>query len=137
MTRTLLDSGPLVAFYSTRDRHHRWAYDNLNALPPPLITCESVLSEACFLLWRGGGQPSVLLRAVREGLIQVSFDLETEAAALETLMRRYANLPMSLADACLVRLSELNPDCRVFTLNSHFARYRRHDRQLIPLLAPF
>jgi predicted nucleic acid-binding protein len=67
----------------------------------------------------------------------VAFDVETEAVALETLLRRYTDVPMSLADACLVRLSELHQDSRVFTLDRHFARYRRHGRQVIPLLAPW
>lgn len=137
MTETLLDSGPLVAFYSTRDRHHNWAFANFSALPPPLLTCEAVLSEACFLVGRDGGEPAAILKAVRHGIIQVAFDLETEAAALESLMGRYSDAPMSLADACLVRLSELHRDCRVFTLDSHFSRYRRNARQLIPLLAPW
>ena len=137
MKRTLLDSGPLVAFYSTRDQHHGWAFEQLSALPPPLLTCEPVLTEACFLLERNGGRPAVILRAVREGIIQIAFDIETEAAALESLMECYADTPMSLADACLVRLSELHADCRVFTLDSDFNRYRRHGRQVIPLLAPW
>ena len=95
------------------------------------------MSEACFLVGRDGDQPAAILKAVRKGIIQVAFDLETEAAALESLMERYSDVPMSLADACLVRLSELHRDCRVFTLDSHFSRYRRNARQLIPLLAPW
>ncbi len=137
MKKTLVDSGPLVAFFSTKDRHHAWAFDQLNALAPPLLTCEPVLTEACFLLARNGGCPTVILRALREGIIQIAFDMETESAALESLMERYADTPMSLADACLVRLSELHNDCRIFTLDSDFNRYRRHGRQVIPLLAPW
>ena len=136
MKKTLLDTGPLVAFYSLRDQHHAWAFAQLDALRPPLLTCEPVLTEACFLFQRKGGRPAAILRAVREGVLQIAFDLETEAPSLEVLMERYADVPMSLADACLVRLSELHPDCRVLTLDSHFARYRRHGRQVIPLLMP-
>ena len=137
MKRTLVDSGPLVAFYSTKDRYHSWAFQQLNALRPPLMTCEPVLAEACFLLQRNGGRPTVILRAVREGILDIALEIGKEAAALETLMERYADTPMSLADACLVRLSELHADCRVFTLDSDFNRYRRHSRQVIPLLAPW
>ena len=56
--------------------------------------------------------------------------------AFEELLRRYRNVPMSLADACLVRLSELYGDCAVLTLDSDFRIYRRHGRQVIPVLAP-
>ncbi|MGI8602132.1 MAG: type II toxin-antitoxin system VapC family toxin [Verrucomicrobiales bacterium] len=137
MTKTLLDSGPLVAFYSTRDRFHKWAFAQFMALPPPLLTCEAVLSEACFLVERNRGRPNVILRAVREGIVQVAIQVQNEVAGLETLMRRYEDSPMSIADACLVRLSEMHPDCRVLTLDSHFTRYRRHGRHVIPLLAPW
>src|SRR5262245_38042376 len=123
MTRTLLDSGPLVAFFDRKDGRHPWASDQMGVLQPPLLTCEPVLTETCFLLQRGTGNPALVLRALQQGTLQVAFDLETEAAALETLMRRYTDVPMSLADACLVRLSELHQDSRVFTLDRHFARY--------------
>jgi predicted nucleic acid-binding protein len=51
-------------------------------------------------------------------------------------MQRYADTPMSLADACLVRLTERLPDCRLFTLDADFEHYRRNGRQVIPLLRP-
>ena len=76
------------------------------------------------------------MRAVQRGILQIAFDVETEAAALENLIARYANGPMSLADASLVRLSELHRDSRVFTLDRDFRQYRRHGRQVIPLIAP-
>jgi predicted nucleic acid-binding protein len=136
MTMTLLDTGPLVAFYSTRDAWHEWAMEQMGAIRPPLLTCEPVLAESCFLLARDGGNPRTVLRALQEGILQVALHTQAEAVALEVLMTRYADLPMSLADACLVRLSELHPDCRVFTLDRHFTRYRRHGRQIIPFLSP-
>jgi predicted nucleic acid-binding protein len=94
-----------------------------------------VLTEACFLIQRNGGQPAEVLRKVQAGVIVVALELQTEAAALETLMCRYEDTPKSLANACLVRLSELHSDCRVFTLDADFRRYRRHGGQVIPLLA--
>jgi len=102
-----------------------------------LQAIEGVLAEACFLLQRNGGRPADVLKLIQRGIFQVEFDIETEAAPLETLMGRYADTPMSLADACLVRLSELYADCRLFTIDSDFDRYRRNGRQIIPLLAPW
>ena len=95
-----------------------------------------MLTEAFFLIQRNGGQPAQVLKKAQAGLIAVAFELQTEAAALENLMRRYEDIPMSLADACLVRLSELHSDCQVFTLDADSRRYRRHGRQVIPLLRP-
>lgn len=137
MTRTFLDTGPLVAFFDRKDGKHAWAYEQMGALHPPLFTCEPVLTEAAFLIQRGSGNPAVVLQALQQGTLRIGFTVETEAAALESLLRRYSDVPISLADACLVRLSELHQDCRVFTLDRHFARYRRHGRHVIPLLAPW
>ena len=136
MIKTLLDTGPLVAFYSTRDVWHEWVMEQMGNITPPLLTCEPVLAESCFLLARDGGSPRTVLRALQEGIVQVALHTQTEAAALEILMSRYLDTPMSLADACLVRLSELHANCRIFTLDRHFTRYRRHGRQVIPLLFP-
>ena len=136
MTRTLLDTGPLVAFLNRNDQWHEWAKAQMGALPPPLLTCEPVLTEACFLLQRNGGQPAEVLKKVQAGVLAVALEMQTEAAALEALMRRYEGTPMSLAAACLVRLSELRADCQVFTLDRDFRRYRRHGRQVIPLVTP-
>ena|SRR5258706_9367961 len=137
MTRTLLDAGPLVSYFSEDDQWHEWSIERMRQLAPPLWTCEPVLTEACFLIARNGGKPSEVIRKLREGIVSVARKVETEAAALETLMRRYTDVPMSLADACLVRLSELHQDSRVFTLDKDFTRYRRHGRHVIPLLAPW
>jgi predicted nucleic acid-binding protein len=136
MIETLLDAGPLVAFLNGNDQWHGWAKAQMGALIPPLLTCEPVLTEACFLIQRNGGQPADVLKKVQAGVIRVAIEVGAEAGALEFLMRRYSDTPMSLADACLVRLSELRADCQIFTLDSDFRMYRRHGRQIIPLLAP-
>jgi uncharacterized protein len=136
MTRIIVDTGPLVAYVNRRDRWHRWVVQQMTALAPPLVTCEPVLTEACFLIGRAGGQPADLVRQVAQRTIEIGIDLEADAQAAESLMRRYADTPMSLADACLVRLSERMPDCRVFTLDADFEHYRRNGRQAIPLLSP-
>ena len=64
------------------------------------------------------------------------FDLETEFESVAVLMRRYAEVPMDLADACLVRMSELQRDCKILTLGSDFKIHRRFGRQVIPLICP-
>lgn len=136
MTRIIIDTGPLVAYFNRRDRWHRWATEQMTALRPPLVTCDPVLTEACFLIHRAGGNPADLVRKVTQRSLQIGLDLADDAAAVESLMQRYEDTPMSLADACVVRMSELLPDCRVFTLDADFEHYRRNGRQSIPLLRP-
>jgi uncharacterized protein len=133
----LLDTGPLVAWLCRGDRWHRWAADTFATIAPPFVTCEPVLTEACFLYAREGGDPGRLLAAVEAGHIRIGLAIEQEAAAIAALLAKYSDAPMSLADACVVRLSEVLRDSRVLTLDRHFTRYRRFGRSVIPLICPW
>ena len=77
-----------------------------------------------------------MLELVQRGVLDVAFDVEDEVDRLIELQRTYANVPMSLADACLVRMTELHARSRVLTTDSDFNIYRRNRRQVIPLCAP-
>lgn len=132
----LLDTGPLVALFYRRDQHHLWAREQIGQLPAPLLTCEPVLTEACFLLYRLLGNCDAALEFVETGAAEIGFSLNDEVTAVKSLMARYSNVPMSLADACLVRMSELYPDCVLLTTDSDFAIYRRYKRKIIPTLTP-
>ena len=133
----LLDTGPLVAFLNRTDSHHAWAASQWQQINPPLLTNESVLTEALYLLGAHGGDPDAALDLLERGALRLSFNLEDHLASLRKLMHKYRSTPMSVADACLVRMSELNSGACVFTLDRDFNVYRRHGRQVIPLLCPF
>jgi predicted nucleic acid-binding protein len=132
----LVDAGPLVALVNPRDAWHEWVRSQFDEIVPPLVTCEAVLSEACFLARRAHGGTAGVLGLVDRGVVVLGFALKDHFGAVAALMRQYSNVPMSLADACLVRLSELVSDGVVLTLDGDFRIYRRHRRQKIPLLIP-
>ena len=134
--RTLIDTGPLVAALVESDAHYRWALEKFDELQPPFYTCEAVISEAQFLVEGFGGNSLTVLDFIIRGAIEIDFVLKEEVEPVRELQRKYRDLPMSLADACLVRMSELHSQSRVFTTDSDFRIYRRNRRQLIPLLAP-
>ena len=137
MKVVLADTGPIVAYLSGRDRHHAWAVGVFKQLRPPLLTCEAVLSEAVFLLRLAPGGGDRVMDLVSRGVLEVRFDLHREVAAVTGLLRRYRSLPMDMADACLVRMSELHGDCVLLTVDSEFRDiYRRNGRQVIPTLLP-
>ncbi len=136
MSHVLVDTGPLVALLNRRDRHHRWAREVFDTIEPPLGTCEAVLSETCFLLRRFPGGQDAVLALLEHRVIEPVFSMSAEIPALRALMARYASVPMSLADACLVRMSELDGDSVVVTLDRDFAIYRRNRRQRIPVIMP-
>lgn len=136
MAQVIVDTGTLVAIFDLSDSFHDWATEKLKAIQPPLITCEPVLTEVCFLLrgqTRGLAAIAILLE---KRILEISFSLAQEIDPVFRMLDRFESVPMSLADACLVRLSELNPECLVFTLDSDFRVYRRNRRQKIPLLIP-
>ncbi len=132
----LLDTGPLVSFLASGLRHHSWVVEQWKQLHPPLLTCEPVLTEAAFLLKREGGEADALFALLERGVIRIALDVQEEQSDLRALMLRYRNRPMSLADACLVRLSEIHTAGVVFTLDSDFRIYRRHGNKVIPVLMP-
>jgi predicted nucleic acid-binding protein len=132
----LLDTGPLVSFLGSGLRHHAWAVEQWKRLRPPLLTCEPVLTEAAFLLRREGREADSLFALLERGVIRVALAVQEEHADIRALMRRYRNRPMSLADACLVRLSEIHTSSHIFTLDSDFRIYRRHGNKVIPVLMP-
>jgi predicted nucleic acid-binding protein len=137
MTRTIVDTGPLVAYCSKNEQHHAWAVRQMQALRPPLLSCEAVLAEADFIARSRGFDPGILFDWITDGAIEIPFRLEEESADVAALLRRYSSRAMQLADACLVRMSEMFRDCRVLTLDTEdFTIYRRFDRQVIPLIAP-
>jgi predicted nucleic acid-binding protein len=135
-TQVLVDAGPLVALVDERDRYHEWAVAQWAALTPPLFTCEAVLAEACHLLRKFRSGPRAILEQVVRGVLVVTFALRDEATPVTRLMNRYANVPMSLADACLVRMAEIQSKSKVLTLDSDFRVYRKNGRQVIPAILP-
>lgn len=134
--RLILDTGPWVALLCRNERHHEWAKAQFAQTADPLLTCEAVVAETCFLLTRAGFDPAKALALIERGVVQVAMSLGEEIAAVRALFQRYDNVPASLADACLIRLAERHEPCRVFTLDSDFHVYRRHGRKVIPLLNP-
>jgi hypothetical protein len=118
------------------DEFHRWTVDQLALLKPPFETCEAVISEACFLLLRQRFDTRYLFELFERKVLRSSFVLQDEFSAINILMNKYVRTPMALADACLVRMVEKNPDATVFTLDGDFLIYRKPNRQMISLLIP-
>lgn len=136
MNQVIVDAGPLVAFLKQDDQHHSWASQRFCELRAPLVTCDAALSETLFLLRAVHHGHERLFNLLERRVVIAAFSLNGEIPQVLSLMRRYANVPMSLADACLVRMAELSGDATVFTTDSDFRLYRRHRRGAIPLLFP-
>ena len=132
--RAVVDAGFLVALLSRRDANHRWAVDQAQRFPPPWSTCEAVLSEAFHLL-EARGEPG-LAALLRRRAVVSAFNLNADLERLLKLMEKYADVPMSLADACLVRMTEIVTDPVLLTTDTDFRIYRRLGRKTIPCVTP-
>jgi len=130
----LVDTGFLAALFRRRDTHRAWAMRQAAEAQRPWHCCEAVLTEALFLLGKPG--LPVLSTLLQRRSLQVSFSFADHQQAVLTLMDKYADVPMSLADACLVRMTEVLPEPVVLTTDTDFRVYRRHGRQTIPCVVP-
>jgi predicted nucleic acid-binding protein len=134
METVIVDAGPLVAYLKKDEPDHIWAVRQFQHFRQPLISCDAVLSEAFFLVRELPDGARQLLNLLERGLIISSFDSRTEITAISRLMQRYEEVPMSFADACLVRMAELHTTAYIFTLDSDFKIYRKNRRETIPLI---
>ena len=132
----LADTGPLVALLAADESSHAWSSEQAKAAPTTVLTCDAVITESLFLLKRARHDQEKLFALIESGFLRSDFDLHAEHRAVRTLMRRYADTPISFADACLVRMSEIHSPSVVWTLDRDFSVYRQHGRQTIPLITP-
>jgi predicted nucleic acid-binding protein len=130
----LVDTGFLAALFRRRDAHRVWAVRQAAELRRPWHCCEAVLTEALFLLGKPG--VPVISTLLRGQSLQISFSFTDQQGPVLDLMDKYADVPMSLADACLVRMTELLPEPVVLTTDTDFRVYRRNGRQVVPCLLP-
>lgn len=129
----VVDTGAVFAFLDRRDEWHAESAAIFTSFPKPFYTCEAVLTEICYLLKSEGISAQRAFGLIETGTMVLKFDLGAETHIVGQLMEKYQTTPMSLADACLVRMSEIF-DAPVFTFDSDFRIYRRNRREGIPLI---
>ncbi|HEY2933165.1 MAG TPA: PIN domain-containing protein [Acidobacteriota bacterium] len=121
----LLDTGPLVALLSHNDAHHARARRLFAQCAPPFRCCEAVVAEACFLIRKVHATgPAEVVALGRRGVYQMAISVEEHWTNIEALLKKYANRPISLADACLIRCAEIHQEARIFTFDRDFSIYR-------------
>ncbi len=130
----LVDAGFLAAFIVARDANHAWALSQPRQLPPPWHTCDAVISETLHVIGPHAFKPIALL--IRGGALTSSFRFVDSTNEVLALMEKYANVPMSFADACLVRMTEISSNPTLLTTDTDFRIYRRHGRQVVPCVMP-
>lgn len=132
----IIDTSFLVALLNRSEKSHTWATTQIQQAPFPLLTCEPVITETCFLLRKVPNGESTVLELIESQALQICLQLSAEINQIKFLMQRYQSVPMSLADACLVRMSELYPNSPLLTLDSDFQVYRRNTDKIILVVTP-
>ena len=132
----IVDTGPLVAFLDRGERHHAWAVEQLHTLDVPLLVCEPVLAEAMYLLSDLPKAQDALFGLVADGAVRIALQVSEQVVPLRALHRKYRDRPISLADACIVRMAELFERHLVFTLDADFSVYRKNGREPLDLIYP-
>ena len=133
---TIADAGIIAAYLNKKDQWHQWTLEKMRNLPTPFLTCEAVITEACFLMQSKPDGKADVLKMLVEGALQIDFSLSNEVAEIKKLIKKYDSVPMDFADACLVRMSELIENSVVFTVDGDFLIYRKNGKKEIPLIYP-
>jgi predicted nucleic acid-binding protein len=120
----LLDTGVIVALIDRRERYHARCVDLVESLERPLVTCEVAIAESCYLLRALPGGVEAVLENIERGMVQIPFHLSQSATPVRTLLKKYRDLPASLADACLIHLADRFDTGDILTLDRDFLTYR-------------
>lgn len=137
MNATLLDTGAIVALLDRSERYHQQCVEVLSELTGSLVTCEACIAEACYLLREVRNAPEAIVSNVANGIFQIPLRLVDQAATVGKLLRKYRDVPMDLADACLVDLADHLNRGRILTLDRDFEIYRWRTRRKFELLITF
>jgi predicted nucleic acid-binding protein len=119
-----VDTGAIVALLDRSERHHDACAAAIAEIEAPLLTCESVIAEACYLLRGIKNAADVVLENVESGAFLIPYRVVGRTKALRRLLKKYANVPMDFADACLVDMADEYQTGRIITLDSDFYIYR-------------
>ena len=131
--KKIADAGLIIAALDERDAHHGWAARLLSRESPPWLVCEPVLAEIAASV----GTPEPVLEMLQAGDLELAFDLDENRAGVLSLVRKYRDQEIDLADACVVRMSELYEDSVVYTVDrKDFIAYRRHGRRSVRCIFP-
>ena len=124
MKPVLLDTGVIVALLDRSERHHARCVAVMEGLERPLVTCEAVIAESCYLLRGLPGAADSILENVERGVFQIPFQLTRAPAAVRSTLRKYRDLAPDFADACLIQLADELDTGDILTLDRDFQSYR-------------
>jgi len=132
----LIDTGVIVALLDRSEGRHTDCVSAMEKLDRPLVTCEAVIAESCYLLRKLPGAPETVIENVEHGVFQIPFQLSRAATSVRGILRKFRDLPADFADACLIQLADEVNTGDILTLDSDFRSYRWRRNHAFRLLLP-
>src|SRR5580693_4915296 len=120
MKPVLLDTGFIVALLDRSEHLHKACARTVREVEAPLLTCEAVIAESCYLLRNLSGASEAVIENIAAGIFQVAFQLSQEATSVKQVLRKYRDRKIDLADACLIRLADIFETGDILTLDRDF-----------------
>ena len=124
MSPVLLDASVVVALLDRNEQCHERCVMALQELQAPLVTCEAVVAESCYLLRKLPPAVDAILENVARGVFQIPFQLSRTATEVSQILRTYRDVPANLADACLIYAAGQLGVGEILTLDHDFEIYR-------------
>jgi predicted nucleic acid-binding protein len=124
MKPVLLDTGFIVALLDRSESFHKTCARAVREVEAPLVTCEAVITESCYLLRSLSGASEAVIENIAAGIFQIPFQLSRDTAGVKQVLRKYKDRKIDLADACLIRLADQFGTGDILTLDQDFAIYR-------------
>lgn len=130
MKSILIDAGPIIALFRSKDAYHPKALAFIENYKGRLITTWPVLTEAMHELNRPDIQEK-LLTWIERGGIEIALQSRQSITGLLKLIAKYAELPMDLADATLMLYAEETGINEIATVDSDFYIYRTAKKECL------
>ncbi|TVR18015.1 MAG: PIN domain-containing protein [Balneolaceae bacterium] len=135
--KIFIDTGPVVAFLNKNDQHHSFVEQQMRNYPPPFYICEAVVTESFFLMSRVPNGEEKLIELLETPHIQLESSYSNQPRQIHEFVKKYSNIPMSFADACLVQMAEKSKDSLIFTIDRGFQMYRSSNGNPLSLISPY
>jgi len=128
---TLIDAGPLIALFNKNDKYHEKIKELIKNYKGLLTTSWPVITEVCHMLDFNIGAQIDFLKWIKLGGLKVE-DIETEEIhKIIKLSEKYSDIPMDLADATLIIISERLGIKEIITIDSDYYIYRTTQREML------
>ena len=131
MKRCLIDAGPLIALFNNSDRYHQSVLEFIRDYQGVLLTTWPVITEVCYMLNFSNQAQTDFLKWISIGAVRIHEIGNLSMDRLIELINKYNDVPMDLADASLVLVSEETVITEIISIDSDFNIYRNNNHKFL------